>query len=109
MSAGNVITQIRRKQGRHDFIPAYSTAELLLGVCHVIHFPKNDIPNPHSLTPESVRDAHAARQKISRQKFVENKEEIYALLAHGRGIKCVAAQFSLGMLALQRYLEEERK
>lgn len=106
MSAGNVITQIRRKQERFDFIPAYSTAQLLQGVCHLTHVPKKDTYSP---VPESVRAAHAARQKISRKKFVENKEEIYALFAHGRGIKCVASQFRIGVDALQRYLEEESK
>lgn len=107
MSAGHVIVQIRRNANRHDFIPAYSTAELLQGVCHVARFPDSEC-RPYSPVPESVRAAHAARQEISRKKFDENLEEIYALLAHGRGMKCVAAQFNLGMLALRRYLEEEK-
>ena len=106
MSAGNVITQIRRKQGRHDFIPAYSTDELLRGVCHLAHFPKE---KAYRDVPKIVSAAHAALQKKSRGKFEVNREEIYALLAHGRGMKCVAAQFNMGMMALKRYLEEESK
>jgi len=103
MSAGNIVVQIRRNAGRRDFIPAYSTDELLHGVCHLTHFPKNDTYSP---VPESVSAAHAARQEISRKKFETNKEEIYALLAHGRGIVCVARQFKLGVDALRRYLNE---
>jgi hypothetical protein len=107
MSAGHVIVQIRRKQGRFDFIPAYSTDELLRGVCHVTHVPRKEIDRPASHIPEAVREAYAARMKKSRDKFDANREEIYALLAHGRGIQCVARHFRIGVEALNRYLEEE--
>ena len=107
MSAGHVIVQIRRKQGRFDFVPAYSTDELLRGVCHVARFPKKEIDRSVSHIPEAVREAFAARMKQSRDKFDANKEEIYALLAHGRGIQCVARHFRIGVEALRRYIEEE--
>ena len=99
MSAGKVITQIRRKQGRFDFIPAYSTAQLLQGVCHLTHLPQKDLD----------RISREQKQRISREKFEEHKEEIYTLLSQGRGIKGVAVQFRIGYETLQRYLEEESK
>lgn len=100
---------IRRNAGRHDFIPAYSTDVLLQGVCHLAHVPKKEVEQSISRIPEVVREAYTARMKKSYDKFLANKEEIYALRAHGRGIKCVAGQFQIGVKALQRYLEEESK
>jgi hypothetical protein len=96
MSAGHVIVQIRRKQGRFDFIPAYSTDVLLQGVCHLTHVSQKDLD----------RISREEKQRISLEKFKENKEEIYTLLAQGRGIKTVACKFKIGYEALQRYLEE---
>lgn len=98
---------IRRNAGRHDFIPAYSTDVLLQGVCHLIHVPRKRIEHPVPHIPEVVREAYAARQRKSFAKFEANKEEIYALLAHGRGMKCVASQFHIGVEALRRYLDDE--
>lgn len=107
MSSGNVITQIRRKESRHDFIPAYSTAQLLQGVCHLPHFPKNDTNCSEISTVYSPGNAEKKRRSIN--KFKANKEEIYMLLANGRGVKTVASQFRIGYRAFQRYLEEESK
>jgi hypothetical protein len=113
MSAGNVITQIRRKQGRFDFIPAYSTDVLLQGVCHIVAMPK-----PEPVTDESdigcidfpnLYEGHKHMQARSRAKFEANREEIYMLLAQGRGLRGVANRFRIGYKALQRYLEEESK
>lgn len=107
MSAGHVIVQIRRQANRFDFIPAYSTDVLLQGVCHLTHVPQKEEDRSLSHIPEAVREAFAARMKQSRDKFDANKEEIYALRAHGRGIQCVASHFHIGQEALRRYLEEE--
>jgi hypothetical protein len=99
MSAGNVVTQIRRNAGCHDFIPAYSTAQLMWGVCHLTHVPQKDLD----------RLSREEKLRLSREKFEENKEQIYMLLAQGRAVKAVATQFRIGYEALQRYLEDERK
>lgn len=99
MSAGRVIRQIRRDAGRHDFIPAYSTDVLLQGVCHLTHVPQKYLD---CISREE-------RQRLSREKFEDNKEEIYTLLAQGRGIKGVSVQFRIGYENLQRYLDEESK
>lgn len=90
---------IRRNAGRNDFIPAYSTAQLMWGVCHLTHLPQKDLD----------RISREEKPRISREKFEEHKEEIYTLLAQGRGMKGVAVQFRIGYEALQRYLEEESK
>ena len=105
MSAGNVITQIRRDAGRHDFIPAYSTDVLLRGVCHLIHFPKSDTNCLEISAVCSPGNAEKKRRSIN--KFKANKEEIYMLLAQGRGVKSVADQFRIGYGALTKYLKEE--
>jgi hypothetical protein len=85
---------IRRNAGQHDFIPAYSTAVLLQGVCHLTHVPQKDID----------RLARDEKQRQSLEKFKAHKEEIYTLLAQGHGIKHVASQFKIGYEALNRYL-----
>lgn len=95
MSAGNVIVQIRRNASRFDFIPAYSTDVLLQGVCHLTHVSQKDL--------DRISREEKLRQSL--EKFNDNKEEIYALLAQGRGVKAVAVQFRIGYEALQRYLE----
>lgn len=88
---------IRRKECAHDFIPTYSTAELLHGLCHLTHIPKDEIE----------RLTRAEKHRQSREKFEAHKEEIYTLLAQDRGVKGVAVQFKMGYEALQRYLDEE--
>ena len=105
MSAGNVIVQIRRDAGRHDFIPAYSTAQLLQGVCHLAHVPKNDLDGLELSTICDPGNAEKRRRSIN--KFKANKEEIYTMLAQGRGVKPVADHFHIGYVNLQRYLQEE--
>lgn len=111
MSAGHTIVQIRRKESRHDFIPSYSTAELLHGVYHTVHFPKPKPERPGYELDEifrSGRDAGNAEKRLrSILKFQKNREEIYTLLSQGRGMGYVASQFSIGYAALKRYLEEE--
>lgn len=89
--------QIRRKEGIHDFLPAYSTIQLLQGVCHLAHIPKDEIN----------RLTRIEQQRESREKFMENREQIYTLLAQGRGMKWVACRFRIGYDALQKYLDEE--
>ena len=89
--------QIRRKAGSRDIIPAYSTVQLLQGVCHPIHIPLDEIKLA----------TWRERQQVSREKFEEKKEEIYTALAKGRGVKFVANQYRIGYEALQRYLDEE--
>lgn len=107
MSAGNVITQIRRDAGRHDYIPAYSTDELLRGVCHLTYVPQKD---ENCLEISSVcSPGNAEKKRRSINKFNANKEEIYMLLAQGRGVKCVADRFRIGYGALTKYLKEESK
>lgn len=95
----NMPVQIRRNAGRHDSIPAYSTAQLMWGVCHLTHLPQKDLD----------RISREEKQRLSREKFEENKERIYMALAKGRGVKFVDNQYRIGYEALQRYLEEERK
>jgi hypothetical protein len=89
---------IVRPIGKHEFIPAYSTDVLLHGVCHLTHIPQKDLD----------RLSRDEKQRISLEKFEENKEEIYTLLAQGRGIKHVASQFKIGYEALNRYLGEAK-
>jgi hypothetical protein len=121
MSAVNVITQIRRDAGRHDFIPAYSTAQLLQGVCHLAHVPEKDLERSsiakkmmdergpaESAQEYQTRIMREARQAKSRRRFDAHKEEIYTLLAQGRGVKHVADHFHIGYEALRRYLEESK-
>lgn len=91
--------QIRRKAGSRDFIPSYSTDVLLQGVCHLTHVQQKDLDHI----------SRAEKQRISIEKFQDNKEEIYTLLANGRGVKAVATQFRISYDALVRYLEEESK
>lgn len=110
MSAGHVITQIRREPTRHDRFPAYSTADLLRGVYHQVHFPSQEPERsePASDILSSGRSAgNAEKQRISLSKFETNKEEIYMLLANGRGVKYVANKFHIGYSSLVRYLREE--
>jgi len=92
----SIPVQIRRGAGLHDFIPAYSTSELLRGVCHLTHVPQKDLD----------RISRDKKQRISFEKFKANKEEIYTLLAQGRGVKGVASQFKIGYEALNRFLGE---
>jgi hypothetical protein len=89
---------IRRNAGQHDFIPAYTTDVLLRGVCHLTHIPQKDLD----------RLSRDEKQRISLEKFKAHKEEIYTLLAQGRGIKHVASQFKIGYEALNRYLGEAK-
>lgn len=89
---------IRRNAGQHDFIPAYTTDVLLQGVCHLTHVPQKDLD----------RISREEKQRLSFEKFEDNKEGIYTLLAQGHGIKHVASQFRIGYEALQRYLGEEK-
>lgn len=88
---------IKRKEGIHDILPVYSTAQLLQGVFHPIHIPENEIK----------RLTRIEQQRESREKFMENREQIYTLLAQGRGMKWVACRFRIGYDALQKYLDEE--
>lgn len=111
---------IHRNAGRHDFIPNYSTEELLLGVCHIIHVPKVSERREHkgreeriSKLMEIIDDGYwlslEVRQAKSRAKFEENKTEILQMLARGRGLCSIAKIFQIGDRALKRYLEEEEK
>jgi hypothetical protein len=106
--------QIRRNAGRRDFIPTYSTDELLRGVCHIVLMrePKEDavkdrIARVMTVLRTAQERGREVRQIRSKEKFEANKEEIYTLLANGRGIKHVSGKFSIGYMTLKKYLNEE--
>lgn len=93
----SIHVQIRRNSGSRDFLPSYSTIQMLQGVCHLAYVPKDEL----------IRLTRVEQQRESREKFEENKERIYMALASGRGVKFVANQFRIGYEALLRYLDEE--
>lgn len=90
--------RIVRQIGKHEFIPAYSTDVLLQGVCHLTHVPQKYLD----------RISRQEMRRLSFEKFETHKEEIYTLLAQGRGVKGVSEKFRIGYEALQRYLDGER-
>lgn len=106
-------TQIRRKQGPLDFIPAYSTDELLRGVCHITKLPRSGNRSAEAterikkLALIGAKKGGETRKAMSRAKFEKNKKAIYEMLASGRGVCATAAAFRLGDRVLKKYLEEE--
>ena len=105
---------IVRPIGKHERIPAYSTQELMLGVCHIA-----GIPKPKKQQPMAQRfildvawsniESNLVRLEKSRGKFRENREAIYKMLAEKRGITSIASNFGIGRNALLRFLKEESK
>ncbi len=101
---------IVRPIGKHEFIPAYSTDELLRGVCHLTVVPDLAALRTAGLRGyqnEGGQKGIQTRQARSRAKFELNKRDIYAMLAEKRCFGSIARNFSIGTRQLRKYLKEE--